>query len=122
MAKKKKQTKLGSTSDGAFVYSTNANFAFEGLADLLGESSESPNKATLTVHLEKKHRGGKTAVIIRGFTGPDEDLQELAKRLKTALGVGGTAKDGEIIIQGNHRDKIIDLLNSWAYSTKRVGG
>ncbi len=121
MAKKKKKN-LGGTNEGEFVYSTNKNFAFEGLADLLGGTEESEGIDLLEVHLEKKHRGGKTAVLIKGFTGTDDELSDLAKKLKSNMGVGGSAKKGEIIIQGDKRDKVMELLNQWGYKTKRVGG
>ena len=122
MSKKNKKKQLGSTSEGEFVYSTNSNFAFEGLADLLGKSKENEGGQLLEVHLEKKHRGGKTAVIIKGFTGSDEELQALAKKLKSNIGTGGSAKEGEIIIQGDQRQKVMDLLQNWGYKTKRIGG
>lgn len=105
---------------GEMVYSTNSSFAFAGLADLLETSA--PNLQLLEVHIEKKGRNGKAAILIKGFLGKDEDLQTLAKKLKTGMGVGGSAKDGEIIIQGEKRDQAITLLNQWGYKTKRVGG
>lgn len=121
---KKNNPKNNTTEEGSFVYSTNANFAFSGLADLLGknEDSSSEGKPLLEVHLEKKHRGGKAAIIIKGFVGSDEALSTLAKKLKTSMGVGGSSKDGEIIIQGDRREKVMELLQSWGYKTKRVGG
>ena len=122
MSKKHSKKQLGSTNEGEFVYSTNKNFAFEGLAELLGGTEESEGNDLLEVHLEKKHRGGKTVVLIKGFTGSDDELNSLAKKLKNSLGVGGSAKAGEIIIQGDKRDKVMELLKQWGYKTKRVGG
>ncbi len=122
MAKKSKKQKFKATEEGGFVYSTNSNFAFEGLASLLDGNNESDAKPTLDVHLEKKHRGGKAAIIIRGFAGTEDELNELGKKLKTSMGVGGSAKDGEIIIQGDRRDKAMELLEKWGYKTKRIGG
>lgn len=81
----------------------------------------SPNDQLLEVLLEKKGRGGKTAVIICGFVGRDDDLKDLSKTLKSKCGVGGSARDGEILIQGDVRDKVIELLNGMGYKTKRVG-
>lgn len=81
-----------------------------------------PENQQLKVLLEKKGRGGKTAVIICGFIGSDNDLKDLSKTLKSKCGVGGSARDGEILIQGDVRDKVIDLLNGMGYKTKRVGG
>ena len=125
MAKKNKnkRVKLDDNSEGGFVFSTNSNFAFEGLNALLNQPDDGEVSGdVLEVHLEKKGRGGKTAVVVKGFTGSDSELTELAKKLKTGLGVGGSVKDGEIIIQGANRDKAMDLLNKWGHKTKRVGG
>ncbi|WHT40937.1 translation initiation factor [Myroides sp. mNGS23_01] len=104
---------------GGFVFSTNKDFEFsqEEVIDTL-----SPNEQRLEAHLDKKNRGGKVATIIKGFEGNEEDLKTLAKDLKTLCGVGGSAKDGEIIIQGNFRDKIMEYLQKKGYKVKRVGG
>jgi translation initiation factor 1 len=77
----------------------------------------------LRVWLEKNHRGGKTATVIKGFVGSDADLESLGKTLKTKCGTGGSAKEGEIIIQGDHRDKVLVLLLDQGYkNTKKAGG
>lgn len=113
--------KVNSLSDlGGFVFSTNKEFEFSD-ADSNTETL-SPKKQLLEIHLDKKNRGGKVATVIKGFEGSDDDLKTLGKFLKTKCGVGGAAKDGEIIIQGNFRDKIIEILKSEGYNTKRVGG
>ena len=65
--------------------------------------------------IEKKNRGGKTATVVKGFTGSEADLKDLAKLLKTRCGVGGAAKDGEIIIQGDLREKVVELLKKEGY-------
>ncbi|EHQ41660.1 MULTISPECIES: translation initiation factor [Myroides] len=112
--------KISSLEDlGGFVFSTNKDFEFsqEEVMDTL-----SPNEQRLEAHLDKKNRGGKVATIIKGFEGNEDDLKTLAKDLKTLCGVGGSAKDGEIIIQGNFRDKIMEYLQKKGYKVKRVGG
>ncbi|MCS4239094.1 translation initiation factor [Myroides odoratus] len=112
--------KISSLEDlGGFVFSTNKDFEFsqEEVMDTL-----SPNEQRLEAHLDKKNRGGKVATIIKGFEGNEDDLKTLAKELKTLCGVGGSAKDGEIIIQGNFRDKIMEYLQKKGYKVKRVGG
>lgn len=103
------------------VYSTNPQYEY--ISDK-GSEQETlpPQQQQLKVHIEKKHRGGKTACIIRGFTGKQEDLEELGKLLKTKCGTGGSAKDGEIIIQGDQRDKIIAILTEKGYKAKKAGG
>ncbi|MEK6451113.1 MULTISPECIES: translation initiation factor [Myroides] len=111
--------KMNSLEDlGGFVFSTNKDFEFEQ-----EESVETLNNKDqrLEAHLDKKNRGGKIATIIKGFEGSDDDLKTLAKKLKTLCGVGGSAKDGEIIIQGNFRDKIMEYLIKEGYKVKRVG-
>jgi translation initiation factor 1 len=112
--------KLSSLDDlGGFVFSTNKEFEFDNNEEQLETLPN--NQQKLEAHLDKKNRGGKVATIIKGFEGTDEDLKDLAKKLKTLCGVGGSAKDGEIIIQGNFRDKIIDSLTKDGYKVKRVG-
>ena len=77
----------------------------------------------LKVHYERKGRGGKEAIIIKDHAGSDEIQQELAKIIKSKLGVGGNAKDGEIVIQGNQRDKVMDILKDLGYKkAKKAGG
>jgi len=102
------------------VYSTNPNFGLEDNDDEL--ESVNPEDQLLTVHFEKKGRGGKTAILIKGFLGNEEELKDLGKLLKTKCGVGGSAKNGEIIIQGDVRPKVLEILDELNYKTKRVGG
>lgn len=105
---------------GGFVFSTNEDFDFANDS----ENIETPEnrKQHLELHLDKKNRAGKVATLVKGFQGTDEDLKDLAKKLKTLCGVGGSQKDGEIIIQGNFRDKIMEYLKKEGFNTKRVGG
>ncbi|MFT4060760.1 MAG: translation initiation factor [Edaphocola sp.] len=78
-----------------------------------------PAEQKLVVRIEKKHRAGKTVTAILGFEGNDGDLQDLAKKLKTKCGTGGTAKDAEILIQGDYREKIIAWLKEWGYKNTK---
>ncbi|QHN64447.1 translation initiation factor [Bergeyella cardium] len=71
---------------------------------------------------EKKGRNGKPVTLIEGFEGSTDELKAIAKRLKTQLGIGGSEKDGVIIIQGDNRDKVMQILKDMGYKTKRVGG
>ena len=79
-------------------------------------------KEPLVCKFEKKGRNGKPVTLIEGFEGNDEDLKEISKKIKTTLGIGGSEKDGTIIIQGDNRDKIMKILQEMGYKTKRVGG
>ncbi len=101
------------------MYSTNPDFEFEYEDN---EMETLPNnQQNLKVCIDK-HRAGKIAVIIRNFIGNTDDLKALGKILKAKCGVGGTAKNGEIIIQGDVRDKVMDILEKEGYNYKRVGG
>ena len=102
------------------VYSTNPDFTYD-----YGEEQEAetlaPAQQKLRVWRDTKGRGGKVATIVRDFVGSTEDLQSLGRILKQACGVGGAVKDGEIIIQGDHRDRVTALLVQKGYSqTKKV--
>jgi translation initiation factor 1 len=113
--------KLSSLDDlGGFVFSTNKDFELINNDEAQETLPNSQQK--LEAHFDKKNRGGKAATVIKGYEGSDDDLKALAKQLKTLCGVGGSAKDGEIIIQGNFRDKIMDYLTKEGYKIKRVGG
>lgn len=104
------------------VYSTNPDFGYDYDDDQNEEETLPNNEQLLYVSIDRKKRKGKDATLIEGFVGTEDDFKELAKKLKSACGVGGTAKDGEILIQGNHRDKIMKLLEEDGYKTKRKGG
>ena len=112
MVKNKKKRK-------GIMYSSNPNFEFEYENQEMGTLSN--NEQHLKVCIDK-HRAGKIAIIIKNFAGNSEDLKALGKLLKTKCGVGGSAKNGEIIIQGDVRDKVMVILDKEGYNYKRVGG
>ena len=102
------------------VFSTNPDFKYETTVE--DEATTiAPAKQNLKVWLDRL-KGGRVATVVRGFVGSSEDLAALGKELKKSCGVGGTAKDGEIIIQGDHRDRVIELLIKAGYKAKRAGG
>jgi translation initiation factor 1 len=103
------------------VYSTNPNYAYR--TDAQEEEATLPAaQQDLRVLLDRKNRGGKSVTLITGFVGTNDDLTTLSKELKSKCGVGGAAKDGEILIQGDFRDKIISLLQQKGYKVKKSGG
>ncbi len=106
------------------VYSTDPDYNYNYFSDLQPiEQNIDSTGMKLRVAIDRKQRGGKEVTLITGFRGNEEELNELAKKLKTKCGVGGSAKDGEIIIQGNHKEKVINLLHEWGYKeTKGSGG
>jgi translation initiation factor 1 len=79
-------------------------------------------KQNLEAHFSNKGRAGKTVTVIKGFEGSDADLKKLGKTLKKAVGVGGSIKNGEIIIQGNYRDQLMNILIDMGHEVKRIGG
>lgn len=79
-------------------------------------------KEPLVCKFEKKGRNGKPVTIVEGWEGNEEDLKKISKKIKTTLGIGGSEKDGTIIIQGDNRDKIMSILKDMGFKTKRVGG
>ena len=104
------------------VYSTNPDFNYD-MDDDQEQVTLDKNKQNLRVSLDRKNRGGKVVTLIAGFVGTEKDLKELGKMLKSKCGVGGSAKDGEIIVQGDFKQKVIDLLIKEGYTkTKGVGG
>lgn len=103
------------------VYSTDPDFQYRYEEEPLQETLR-PDKQDLRVMRDSKGRGGKTVTLIRGFVGTSSDLEALGKMLKTRCGIGGAVKDGEIILQGDVRDKACAILDKEGYRYKRAGG
>ena len=101
------------------VYSTNPDFQYAQESDSVQEETLPPGKQRLIVRIDRRQRAGKQVTLVEGFVGTTDDLAALAKILKTKCGVGGTAKEGEITIQGDLRDKVTALLQSMGYNAKR---
>ena len=102
------------------VYSTNPDFDYESEGN--NEEETLPNsEQDLRIWLDRKG-GGKVVSLVKGFVGTEEDLKDLAKDLKSKCGVGGSAKSGEILIQGDQRDKILNFLQNEGYKVKKAGG
>jgi translation initiation factor 1 len=115
MSKKHKGDKFG------FVYSTDPNFRME--EEQHSQETLAPSQQVLRVRLETKQRGGKAVTVVTGFIGTDEDLESLGKQLKNYCGTGGSAKEGEILVQGDQRDKVLAWLLKNGYTkTKKMGG
>lgn len=101
------------------VYSTNPDYKYQSDEE---EETETiaKEKQLLRISLDKRNRKGKAVTLVTGFNGTDDDLQNLAKFLKTRCGVGGSAKDGEILIQGDFRNKVLELLQKEGYAKARI--
>lgn len=107
-------------SFGGLVYSTDPNFKVG--EDSLEEETILPAQQKLKIRLDKKHRAGKAVTLVEGFTGKEIDKEELGKKLKTFCATGGSVKDGEIIVQGDNRDKVLQWLQNNGYtSAKKIG-
>lgn len=100
------------------VYSTNPDFEYEESVEE-EEITPAPSQQRLTVSIDRRNRGGKQVTLVSGFRGKEEDLASLGRILKVKCGVGGSAKNGEITIQGDFRDKVTALLKEMGYNAKR---
>ncbi|OQP46574.1 translation initiation factor [Niastella populi] len=114
MSKKNKPDNKG------FVYSTDPNFRFEEERETV--QTPAPEQQKLRVRLDTKQRAGKAVTLIVGFIGTDDDLEDLGKKLKNFCGTGGSAKDGEIIIQGDQREKVMQWLLKNGYKNSKKAG
>ena len=102
-----------------------AKITFDNLApdpDPIPDSEPEFHAQALEAHFSSKGRAGKTVTLIKGFEGSAEELKTLAKQLKQAVGVGGSIKEGDIIIQGNYREQLIQILTEMGHRVKRIGG
>jgi len=112
-------SKKNKTDSKGFIYSTDPNFQFEDESE--NQKTLPASQQILKIRLDTRHRAGKAVTLIGGFVGSDEDLEELGKKLKSFCGTGGSAKDGEIIIQGDQREKVMQWLSKNSYvKAKRI--
>ena len=113
-------SKKGRKNRVDIVYSTNPEYQYQYDEEQEDETLE-PSKQKLKVYLDTKaKKKGKQATLVSGFKGKEEDLKELGKLLKTKCAVGGSVKDGEILVQGDFRDKIVQILSSEGYNVKKI--
>lgn len=101
------------------VFSTNPEFGYKNEEEEVNEEIVPNDRQKLIVSIDKRNRGGKQVTVVTGYKGSSQSLEELGKTLKTKCGTGGSAKDGEIIIQGDFRSKIVSVLENMGYKAKR---
>lgn len=114
MSKKKIQ------SSGGLVYSTDPDFKLPD-ENINEQDTLDPSQQNLRIRLDTKHRAGKAVTLLTGFTGTLKDMEDLGKKLKTFCGTGGSVKDGEIIVQGDNRDKVLQWLLKSGYKNVKKG-
>ena len=111
----KEKTDIDRKKRVGVVYSTNPDYKYSG--DSQEDADTLPkNQQKLRLNMERAGRGGKTVTLVKGFVGSDEDITSLCKLLKQKCGVGGSVKDGEIIIQGDHRQRLVEILKKEGYT------
>ncbi len=101
------------------VYSTNPDYQYEYEDDTPEQATLPPQQQKLVVGIDRKQRGGKQVTLVTGFVGTDDDLQSLGRTLKSKCGVGGSAKEGQIMVQGDFRDKVVAILTALGYKVVR---
>lgn len=111
---------MGKKNRKGIMYSTNPDHEYEYENE--NQDAIDPSDQNLRVLIDRKKRRGKEVTLITGFIGPEEEMKELGKLLKQKLGVGGSAKDGEIIVQGNHREKVLEILKEKGFSKTKLSG
>jgi len=114
-------SKKNKRSNSPFVFSTDPDF-IPPSNDEQDQETLAPSEQDLRVHVDRKQRRGKEVTLITGFVGSEDDRKALGKMLKSKCGVGGAVKNGEIMIQGNHRPKVIELLKKEGFKVKAAGG
>ena len=112
---------MGKKNKIGVVYSTNPDYEFD-FEEKENVETLDPGQQKLRIFIDRKMRKGKEVTIVESFVGSDEDLKDLGKTLKSKCGVGGSVKDGEIIIQGNQKDKVFDLLVKMGYTNSKKKG
>lgn len=110
---------MGKKNKVGVVYSTNPDYQYEYEDDTPEQATLPPQQQKLVVGIDRKQRGGKQVTLVTGFVGTADDLQSLGRTLKSKCGVGGSAKEGQIMVQGDFRDKVVAILTALGYKVVR---